>query len=153
MLTTGVGNKIGITLLANGIRWQDGDATADPPTAGQGWTDTSLLDDGLAGDFTTRVDSTGTTLTILHVHDAYVIGEWAISAKWIDGVTITVYEWDGAAWDQVTISSGHPSDHVAYTDENFTLVLSGVANSQAHMLRLVTTGANVMSCSDSRPAA
>jgi hypothetical protein len=153
MTLTNVGNKIGVTLLANGIYWQDGDATLKPPTAGQGWNSTSNLDDGLAGDTTTRENSTGTTITVLHVHNAYVIGEWAAASKYIDGQEENVYEWDGAAWDAVSIVSGQPSDHVAYTDETWTLVLTGVANSQAHMLKLVTTGASVMSISDSRPAA
>lgn len=140
-------------LLAAGVYWQDGDATAKPPVAGQGWNLTTNLDDGLVGDTTTRENSTGTTITVMHIHSAYVIGEWAIAAKWIDGIDESVYEWDGAAWDAVAIDSGAASDHVAYTDETWTLILNGVANSPAHMLKLVTTGAQVMSCSDSRPAA
>lgn len=145
----------GLTLLADGIYWQDGDATALLPIAGQGWNLTTNLNDGLVGDFTTRENSASNTLTWIHVHAAspFTIAEWAVSAKWIDGITETFFEFDGAAWDEVVISSGGASDHVAYTDENWTPILEGILNSSVHMGRLVTTGASVMSISDSRPSA
>lgn len=147
--------EAGLVLLADGVYWQDGDATAKLPIEGQGWLSTTVLTDGLVGDFTTREDSAGNTLTWIHVHAAspFIIAEWAVSAKWIDGITETTYEFDGAAWDEVTISSGNASDHVAYTDENWTLILAGILNSSVHMGRFVTTGASVMSISDSRPSA
>lgn len=147
--------EAGPAMLAIGVYWQDGDAAAFPPTEGQGWLLTTNLDDGLVGDTSTREDSTGATITVLHVHAPYIIGEWAGESKYDGGHTEKVYEWDGAAWDEVAIVSGEPPDRLSYDNQSWTMILTGVANSSAHMIRLTTEspGSGVMSMSDSRPSA
>lgn len=143
-------------LLTDGVYWQSGDASDKTPHEGQGWILTTLLQDGLVGDTSTRVTSTGATISILNVQSAFDIATWNNVWKWNGSFTVSYWVWNVTVWAGLANSGLSPVDHEAYVDEAVNAVFGANTIVSGYHMAIVTASSVVggnMSCSDERPSA
>jgi hypothetical protein len=131
-----------VPLLANGTYYYQGDAIADglTPLEGQPWVLDSgnALGDGLVGDQGTGIVTTGVKISILAVHNTMAVAEWALSCRYVDGLSDAYRKWTGVAFAVLTDVNASPwSDHVADTFEDRAADFTGnITQSNATMVVL-----------------
>jgi hypothetical protein len=144
----------GPSLLPDGVYWQSGDASSLPPNTGQGWTSTSNLTNGFAGDVGSRETATGATISVLDVRTAFAIANWSVTARWKGSLTQNYYEWNGTSWTQLANMAPTVFDHAAYVDDTLPGAFSGTSSTKQHMIVFTEgdTSDGNMSVSDERPS-
>jgi hypothetical protein len=140
--------------LPDGVYWQSGDASSKPPTTGQGWISTLVLNDNPVNDTATRETASGATISVLDIRTAFSMTTWNLIAKWKGTVASAFYYWDGSAWQVLVVSSPAPLPHASYTDDTVQGGFFSVPSAKQHLVVLTesdTSGGN-MSVSDERPS-
>jgi hypothetical protein len=149
------GGASGPALLAAGEYYIAGSDIAATPHVGQGWTLTTALDDGIAGDETTGVTGASGSVTILHVLPSVLsLDAWAQTVSYRGTLTLAMAYFNGFDYTNLTDTNGLLwGTHMGFGAESRTATFTPI---NVQYIRAVFTESNQASgqtiCSDSRPS-
>lgn len=147
----GQGSSAVVAPLADGYYWYNGNAISDGLTPNDArWNSTLLLNDGVAGDQTTRENATGATISLYRKFSSSSISTLDITMRYDGPITEGYYQSNGSVFSLFNPTlPGLWGSHVGVAFERATISFPATSMTGFVAVMLAAVG---IGSSDVRPA-